>query len=194
MATTPGTYFTGYYRIAQDNQTNENLNYYVTKFEKKYLVDLFGKELYDLFIADLSNGVPQSTRFTTVYNALSYDPYGSSAVFIPIDAAYTNWADQYKGYVKPPTESEGISTMLKGFVFYHFVGDMDMVAGQTGVVTNKDENSDTNSKRTLEFIESKYNEAVNSFKVIRNYILANPTTYPEYAGVDKDYNYWGGAL
>lgn len=194
MATTPGTYFTGYYRIAQDNQTNENLNYYVTKFEKKYLVDLFGKELYDLFILDLVSGVPQTTRFTTVYNELSYNPNGTGATFIPYDAAYTNWADKFKDQLPPPTESEGISIMLKGFVFFHFVGDMDMVVSSTGVVTNKNENSETKPSKTLAFIESKYNEAVTSFKVIRNYMLANPDVYPEYAGVDKDYTFLGGAI
>jgi len=175
-----------------DPSVEEALLEYISKYEKKYLIDLFGFDLYELFIADLVDGTPTSERFLDVYNVLYYNPVGN--VFIPIDAAYTGWASQFKNCKKEPTYSEGISTMLKGFVFFHFVRDMDLNVSSTGVVVNKNENSDRADAKTLEFIELRFNEAVDSFKVIRNYMIGNSSTYPEYDGVNHDKVNWGGAF
>jgi len=187
-------YFTGYYKIAQDVNTLSSLNEYISKYEKKYLIDLFGYDLYLLFIADIDTGtgLPTSTRFLTVYNYLHYS--ANSNVFIPIDAAYTGWSKQFKKCAKEPTESEGISTMLKGFVFFHFVSEMDLSVTPTGVVVNKNENSDRADVKTLEFIEARFNNSVDSYKVIQNYMRGNSSVYPEFDGKELSKVSWGGAF
>jgi hypothetical protein len=193
------TDFTGYYRIAQDAKSNAELAVYIEKYEKKYLVDLFGYELYLLFIADLTAVapiVPQSPRFLTVFNELKYSETAPGEwCFIPWDAAYTkSMSSKYKKS-KEPTLSEGILKMLKGFIFYEFVNGYSVQVAQTGTVESKNENSDKLAgARNIGLIESRYNDAVTSFKVIRNYMKANADTYPEYDGESKEFVSFGGAI
>ncbi len=190
------TEFTGLHKIAQDNVTAANLTIYIAKYEKKYLVDLLGYDLYLLFVADLNgSGVPVTTKYLTIYNALK-NPVASSDNWIPMNSMRSNRSlyDEVKPIQQPPY-SEGIRTMLKGFIYYEFVNEYGLLVSQTGVVTNNNENSNESSgAKHLGLIESRYNEAVNSYIVIRNYILANLVTYPEYEGIEKQSTHWGGAF
>lgn len=189
------TDFTGYFKIVQDNRTAEILTAYIARCEQKYLVELFGFTLYELFIADLDvNGVPQTERFETVYNQLYYAQTGEQP-FYPIGGAdWSCFSDNRPARVEP-TLSKGIREMLKGFIYFEFVNEYSYEVAQTGVVTNANENStELPGSKHVSLIESRYNDAANSFKVIRNYMIANEATYPEYAGVEKDTTYWGGAF
>jgi hypothetical protein len=194
---TAADYFTGYFRISQDVQTNAMLQSYIDKYEKKYLVDLLGYDLYVLFIADFDNGLPQSTRFLTIYNELNYEIAGGNrSYWIPYNLPYTmdNCSPKEVPY-QEPTLSEGISKMLKGFVFYHYVNEMSLSVSPTGVVENRNENSDKAiANRTTGLIEDKYNESIKSYKVIQRYINDNLTTYSEFMGVDRNPTFFGGSF
>ena len=191
-------YFTGYFRIAQDVQTNLMLQSYIDKYEKKYLVDLLGYDLYTLFVADFSGGEPQTSRFVTIYEELNYEyNNGNNNVWIPYGLPYKmdNCLQPKEVPYIVPTLSDGISKMLKGFVFFHFVNEMALNVSPTGVVENRNENSDKSAaNRTTSLIEDKYNESIRSYKVIQRYINDNLTTYPEFLGVDKSPTYWGGSF
>jgi len=188
-------YFTGFFRIAQDVNTLSSLNEYITKYEKKYLIDLFGYDLYLLFIADIDSGtgLPTSSRFLTVYNYLHYSDSNGDITFIPSTFNMSSYAINYRKK-QVATESEGISTMLKGFVFFHFVSEMDLSVTPVGVVVNKNENSDRADAKTLEFIEARFNNSVDSFKVIQNYMKGNSSVYPEFDGKELSKVSWGGAF
>jgi hypothetical protein len=54
--------------IATNKHTQQDLQYYIDKYEKEYLIDLLGIDLYYLFIADLVNGVPQTQIYIDIYN------------------------------------------------------------------------------------------------------------------------------
>lgn len=188
------TDFTGYYKIAQDGNSATLLTAYIEKYEKEYLVDLLGYDLYLLFIADLTANVPQTTRFLTIFNELSYNTNSGDVVFIPSEYNDSDYAKRYRQKSKVPTLSTGIIKMLKGFIYFEFVKEYGVQVSQTGVVIGKNENSDTSDSKALGLVESRYNDSINSYKVIQNYINANSEMYPEYEGVNKDKSYWGGAF
>lgn len=188
------TDFTGYYKIAQDQNTAAILADYIAKYEKQYLVELFGVELYDLFIADLDSNVPQSSRFLTVFNALNYSDSGEST-FYPIGFNGRGCFSDNTPEPYVPQYSEGILKMLKGFIYFEFVNEYGYMVSQTGVVQNMNENSEAlPGAKHLGLIESRYNDSVHSFTVIRNYMKANPDLYPEYDGIEKHTSHWGGAF
>jgi hypothetical protein len=82
------TDFIGYWKIAQDNNTASLLTAYIARYEKKYLVELFGYDLYILFLASLVPGpAPVAGRFLTVYNPMksSDTNAGDWPAFYPVN-------------------------------------------------------------------------------------------------------------
>ncbi len=68
------TDFTGKYAVSQS--CYDDLDTYIEKYEKDFLISLLGAELYLLFIADLDTAipqVPQTTRFLDLYNSFDID-------------------------------------------------------------------------------------------------------------------------
>ncbi len=61
--------FIGENKIATDVFTDAELDAFITIYEAKLLYELMGIELYDLFIADLVGGVPQTAKYVTIYEA-----------------------------------------------------------------------------------------------------------------------------
>ena len=196
---TPAQYFTGYFRIAQDPATTAALDAFIARFEKKYLVDLLGYELYLLFVADLNGttSLPESARFTVIYNELYFE--NTSSIFYPVDLAYQSrdYKDDLRESIRTtePSLSEGFSLMLKGFLYFEFLKEYGLKATPNGVVENSNENTTmAPGSKLIGLIEERYNEAVKSYKVIQNYIKANAATYPEFKGIAKERTHWGGAF
>jgi hypothetical protein len=191
-------YFTGYFRISQDVQSNLQLQSYIDKYEKKYLVDLLGYELYSLFVADIDSGtgLPQTARFTVIYNELNYEVNGGSQYnWIPYGLPYSIDRTSKEIPYQIPTLSDGISKMLKGFVFFHYVSEMSLSITPTGVIENRNENSDKSaSNRVNGLIEDRFNDSIKSYKVIQRYINDNSDTYPEFMGIDKSPTFFGGSF
>lgn len=162
---TTADFSTGKYKIAQDNYSNVNLAAYIAKYEPIYLRQLFGSALYTLFVSDLSSNVPQSARFTAVFNAFSEDDDEAAENTIIV--------------------SEGIREMLKGFVFFEYNRDLPVKNTVTGNVTEGAENSNQLNSLKSGIVE-KYNAAVTTYQAIQWKMDEAPETYPEYNGVAKE--------
>lgn len=162
---TTSDFSSGRYKIPVNPNQTTDLTSYIDTVEERYLTRMFGKALYDLFIADLVGGVPVTPRFTFIFDAFS---------------------DQTDGVL---TESEGIKEMLKGFVYYLYVRDRVTRVTTDGVKVTIGENSE-NMSAIGHDITSRYNEAILTYKVIQNYMfIVDDATYPEYEGVTQRFNH-----
>lgn len=171
--------FTGYYHLPFDNRTKILIDDLILRIEKEYLVKLFGYKLYQLFISDLgSNPTPTAARFVDIWGDLCL--------------LNSNVVKCTNGGVLC---SNGIKTMLKGLIYFHYVNDYEITPTQTGVLRNKNENSELPNKNyTLEMIEERYNKSVISFNAIADYMQFNSSVYPEYSGQKLKSIHWGGAF
>lgn len=127
---------------------------YLDKYEKEYLVKLLGADLYGLFIADLSGGVPQTQRFIDIYNAFDIDDNNCLH------------------------RSEGLKTAVIQYVYFFAVRDLSVKKTNTGVVFNSNENSTGPVYSGYNIVEA-YNEAITNAKEIQWYICENDVDYPE---------------
>ena len=127
---------------------------YLDKYEKQFLTNLLGAELYGLFIADLVGGVPQTQRFIDIYNAFSIDD---------------NNCVRY---------SEGLKVATLQFVYFYAVRDLSVKKTNTGVVFNNNEVSEGPVYSGYNIVEA-YNEAIKNAKEIQWYICDNDDIYPE---------------
>ena len=128
---------------------------YLDKYEKEFLVNLLGADLYNLFIADLDgNGVPQTQRFINIYNSFEIDD------------------DSCVRY------SEGMKIATIQYVYFYAVRDLAVKKTNTGVVFNDNENSNGPSYLGFNIVEA-YNEAVKNAYEIQWYICDNDEVYPE---------------
>ena len=155
----------GKFIIPTNPMQTTDLQTYIDDAQRSFLVQLLGVELYDLFIADLVNNVPQSARFIKIF-----DPFN----------------DQTNDVL---TISDGMKEMLKGFVYYLYLRDLVNRATTTGLTKSLPENADNVSGVWYD-LNRRYNESVETYKVIQNYMLVlYPTNYKEYEGVNLDYNH-----
>ena len=158
----------GRYKIPVKTVQDSGFTSIIDKVENTYLPRLFGVELYDLFIADLSVGTPQvpsDPRFLKVFNAFN---------------------DQTDDCL---TQSEGMKVMLEGLVYYLYIRDRVTRVTVDGVKVTTGENSD-NVTAIGHDITSRYNEAILNYQTIQNYMLnVDPDTYPEFEGVHERFNH-----
>lgn len=156
--------FIGKYKISTNSFQADKLNDFITQYEQKYLYNLLGKELADLFIADLVAKVPVTSRFTDIYNAINLNLYNQIH------------------------ESDGMKDMVLGFIYFEWMRKMPINATITGAERSINENS-TNAGQLFD-IYGRYNDAVNDYKTIQLFILDDLATYPEFLGVEKDFSHW----
>ena len=154
---------TGEFLISQQDQTT-NLEAVIDRIEEEVLQDLLGKELYDLFIADLVAGpipqIPAAARFTDIYDK-----------FFESDPNYFR--------------SEGMIKMLQMFIWFEFIKDSGMQNTPVGIVTNAFENSTALSANQAG-IEKTYNRGLRTYNAIAGKIVLDRTTYPEFDGVFRE--------
>jgi len=159
------TDFTGKHKIAQDCYTD--LQAYIDKYEKKYLLDLLGATVYALFVADINEATmkPVTAKYLTLYNEFMEDE-GDIIIF-----------------------SEGLKEMLIGFIFFEFVKDYKFKITRAGVLVS---NSDQNREAAwTEFdIYTRYNDAISTYNAIQWYIKSNRSEYPTYNGQTKGIAHW----
>ena len=127
---------------------------YLDKYEKRFLVNLLGADLYDLFIADLVSGVPQTQRFIDIYDAFAIDDNNSVRY------------------------SEGMKVAALQYVYFYAVRDLSVKKTNTGVVFNNNEVSTGPFYSGYNIVEA-YNEAIKNAKEIQWYICDNDDVYPE---------------
>lgn len=158
--------FTGDNDIATDVYTDAELDAFIDLYEAKLLYQLLGIELYDLFIADLDNGVPQTAKYLTIYNAF------------------------VKEINDKMVTSDGMKVMLVKWVFFHYVRTQP----QTNTIQGNTEaqgaiNKPSAMSYTTMVID--YNKMIDTFKAIQTYIESvKDADYPTFKGVCKDYMSW----
>ena len=159
------TDFTEAYSIATDVFTSAELDAFIELNEKKLLYELFGVELADLFIADLSNGQPQTQRFIDVF-ALFYKQFDdtNNEIFI----------------------SEGIKTMLVKYIYFIYARQQSQ---NNAIMGNVQSQSTINNPSAMNYatLVLRYNEMIDTFNAIQQFIDENKSVYPEYKGVCKNY-------
>ncbi|CAB4152499.1 hypothetical protein UFOVP611_14 [uncultured Caudovirales phage] len=145
--------FTGKFELHTGMYVQQKLVEYIERYEKRYLVDLFGEKLYNEFVNDIDpvTKAPKSPNFITVFNP-----------FIEDVTLYET------------INSEGILDMLKGFIYFEYSKDNFNQQTVYGNVQQRAENSQiVNTLQTL--IYNRYNEAVTTFRAIRDFIFIHPT-------------------
>lgn len=160
------TYFSIPVSVAAE--TEADLQVFIDRFEKPYIIKLLGATLGELFIADLAN-VSQDARFVAIQDEFYLDSTELCGV-------------QF--------HSTGMHDMLKGFIFYEFVSASQTKLSQNGVTISIDEAGTILSPEGgFRFAEKKFNEALITYKAIHWYIRQySPTntdyTYPEFNGIN----------
>lgn len=152
----------GEFLISLQDQTDD-LQAVIDRLEEEILQDLLGKEMYDLFIADLDTGsfpnIPQAARFTAIFDKFFQD-----------DPFYLR--------------SEGMITMLQTMIWFEWIKQTGMEESPVGVVRNEFENG-TNLSANAANLEMTHNRGIKTFLSILDFIILDRVTYPEYSGRSK---------
>lgn len=154
MSIVVNTDFAGEYAIPQTRF--DNIDFFIEKYEKKYLVQLLGADLYDLFIADLTAPnpqVPQTQRFIDIFDEFQIDE--SICIYV----------------------SEGIRIMLIQFIYFHYIRENQTLNTANGTVTN-DVELGTNAAFQGNIVQT-YNQGVCNAQAIQWFIWDNTTVYTE---------------
>jgi hypothetical protein len=135
---------------------------YIDKYEKRYLVELLGADLYAQFEADViaGGGSPTEQRFNDILEPFEVD------------------------YLHSILISEGMVEMLIGFIYFEYTKDQIVAMSPVGNVRPKGQNSEIASSLYTQ-IYNRYNEAVRTYKAIQIYIHQNSGDYSDYNGVQK---------
>ena len=152
----------GRFKIAFNTYQENSLDDYITKYEKKYLPELFGFDLYALFLADLVAGVPASPIYQAVFN--EFNNQNDCGI----------------------CQSEGMKEMMKAFVYFHYERDANVRSTTQGVKQSKGENS-VSLDQEASNLATRFNEGVNSYRCIQDYMCENSTDYPDFKGVELDF-------
>lgn len=165
MSITQTTDYVDRFKISQNKYTN--LQATIDFYEKSYLIKLLGKDLYDLFIADLvaGGGYPTEQRFIDIYEP----------IYIEQTLCEYNLT------------SEGIPEMLKGFVYFEYTRKQNQTNTIVGNVKGDAENSVGVDNQNSYMIEI-YNWSVMYFQTIRYILKGEPDVYPEYKGTSLDFS------
>ena len=158
----------GRYIIPVVGQQKTDLELYIDRIEFEYLPKLFGKDLYDLFLADLllpTAGEPTDPRFEKVFYPFIAQP----------DATlYESW---------------GIKEMLKGFIYYHFIADDTSRVTTIGIKISIGENSN-NVSAIHHDILCRFNDSVATMCSIQWWMsIEDKENYPEYKGIFEPFNH-----
>lgn len=160
----PENFEDGLISIASSTHQNEGFQDFIDDLETEYLKDLLGCDLYDLFIADLVDGVPQSAIYLSIFNSFSIDII--------------------KGH---QARSKGIVGMLERFIYWDYVRYQRLKNTPNGNVVNESEAAkEGRNKRMF----NTYNEGIDTFCAIQWYINKNISDYPSYNGLTKNKVSW----
>jgi hypothetical protein len=141
--------FTGKFQLHTGMYDQSKLESYIERYEKKYLVQLFGVELYNDFMGDIDAGMPQSPNFIKIFN-----PFNEQIDMLNI------------------AMSEGILDMLKGFIYFEYAKDLINQMTPFGNVAQQSENSSVVTP-LYSMMYARYNESVKTYRAIQTYMIYN---------------------
>lgn len=156
------TDFIGKYAVSQNNFNESDLQAFIDKFESKYIYDLLGVTLGNLFLADITTDFtkPNTQKYKDIFNGINQDD--------------------------PLIRTVGIKNMLLGFVYFEFVRTQTVQNTLVGNVVNQIEVSSVVDWSSTA-VYSNYNEAITTYRGIQCYILNDSSTYPEFKGLMKTF-------
>lgn len=150
-------------KINYNTYQQTDLEDYIDRYEREYLIELLGVTEYNSFISDLSGGVPVSANYLTIFNPLAVEIRDQNVV------------------------TNGIKEMLKGLVYFHWVRD-NMVGQTTGGSKRTESDNSVNISATSALIQSRFNDSVDDFRGIQEYIEDNEDDYADYNGKQIGYS------
>lgn len=148
----------GRFELHSGKYSQDEINAYIDTYERKYLVQLFGAELFGLFVADLANAMPQSPEYVKIFEPFEYDDFCGDLVI-----------------------SDGIIEMLKGFIYWNYLKDKMNQVTTAGVVKPQGENS-TPGDAMNSLYANRYNNSCKTFDAIQKYIMQNCGSYDTFNG------------
>ncbi len=161
--------------------SEEQLQGYIERYEKKYINQLLGVDLANLFIADLVDQVPADPIYLAIYNPIEKDLTNdeNSQIY------YSSLCNCNNRQI----ETKGMKSLIMGFIFFEYMRDQPFSRENTGVSRKIAENSE-NSSFYKWGIDAFYNESVKDYKETQYYILLEQNEndiYQEFNGVKKKY-------
>jgi hypothetical protein len=147
--------FVGKYELSITEETGPKIQLYIDRLEVKFLNELFGVELYNLW-----NG--------------SLDP-----IYLILNEPFTFQDDCHGIWA-----SNGIADMLTGFIYFEYSRDAYTQQTIDGAQKNTGENS-VNSSFVMSNLHGRYADALGSYEAIQRYICKNSLVYPEFRGIRK---------
>lgn len=154
---------TGKSKINYNTYQQSDLEAYIDRYEREYLIDLLGVTTYNAFIADLSGGVPVSANFLAIFNPI---------------------ADEINDM---NVATRGMKEMLKGFIYFHWVRDNMVQQTTVGSKQTQSENA-ANISGTSALIQARFNDSVDDYLSIQYFIENNEDDYPDYNGKQIGYS------
>lgn len=158
MSIIADTDFIGKYQIALTTFNAANVQLYIDRYEPMLMRELLGVELFDLYEAGIT---------------------GIDPIYEKLRDAFIEQLDNGK-----ILESKGVVDMLTGFIYFYFSRDQYTQQTSAGAVKNKGENS-TNASFAMSMLNSRWNEALDTYQAIQDYIRENIDVYPTFKGVQK---------
>jgi len=157
--------FVGEFQISTDKYSKDVLDGYITRYENKFINQLLGCELAELFIADLVNGVPQDQRFIDIFE--------------PFCKQEDTWI----------WESAGMKEMLIGMIYFELVKNNNTYVATGGNKAKLAENSKI-AGSIWHNVYARWNLSVETACAIQWFIEDDNVTYPEHEGIRFLINNW----
>ena len=135
------------------------LTAYIARYETITLIELLGKELYDLYVTGIAGADP-------IYEFIR-DPFT-----VQLDSGRI-------------LNSRGVDDVILGVVYFYWSRDIETQRTENGSVQSVGENSvvATQFKANL---QSRWNESIESYEAIQLYIIENLDVYPTFEGYKKE--------
>ena len=140
-----------------DFNTNE-LSSYIERYETITLIELMGKELFDLYVIGFGLNEP---------------------IYVKLHNSFIEQSDC--GEV---LNSRGLKDLILGTVYFYYSRDILTQRSENGSVAKKGENS-SNVTQIQSNVQSRWDEAVDTYCAIQSYIIENHDVYPTFRGLER---------
>lgn len=147
----------GRYGIALNNFEEADLEKYIENYEELFLIDLLGKALFDLFKDDLTNQIPVTPIYLSIYDPIIYD-------------------DEPKVIT-----SLGMKKMILGVIYFYFERERYIKNTSSGAALSRSETS-RNVGVDFSTFNNRWNDSIATAEVIIKYIEDHIADYPTFNG------------
>lgn len=155
MAIVTTTDFVNKFELTLTDFNTAKLTAYIDRYETITLIELMGKELYDLYVIGIAGADP-------IYETLR-DPFTIQLT---------------SGQI---LDSRGLIDMLTGMIYFYYSRDINTQVTSNGNVISKGENSDKASAFQAN-VQSRWSESKKTYLAIQDYINEYSTVYPSFLG------------